>query len=290
MIILIFYFESIKMSSCPICYDQINDSSKYITSCNHIFHRECINNWISFSEKNPECPYCRNKLNLKIIKHKNSIKNKVYITKNIRRKTCIVNDIPVSFIKKQLQDQIPKAWINSNKSISPLYQLEINLEKVYISSFLRSYLLLCNKKNIPIIKKNDFLNNVYYDLDDYCILTGVFNNTMFNLVFDWCYDVINEMKNRYNILYHQFYNTILHDLSIDTMINMRFEYSKHMYQAIYTCSMYTLIHKFNTDRKKEELPNLEIFIIYTDNTYTETQLLPIIQYQEKYLENNIRIL
>ena len=259
------------MTSCPICYDEINNDSKYVTSCNHIFHKNCIDDWIIISDS-LECPYCRNMLSITCINNKNTFQNKIYSTKNICRKTCIINKIFVSFINKQLQDQIPKAWIRyENKTCNPLYQLEFNSENIYITSFLRSYLILTDRKdNINIIEKIDFLNQKYYDLDDYCILIGIFNNYMFNIVFNWCYDVLCEIRNRYNILYHQFYNTILHDLSLNTMINMRFDCSKNMFQAIYTCSMYTLIHQFNPDKKKRNYLILNFLLT--------TQIIHILKY------------
>jgi hypothetical protein len=40
---------------CSICLDDINtDDDKYITKCNHIYHKNCLNKW----DKNT-CPNCR---------------------------------------------------------------------------------------------------------------------------------------------------------------------------------------------------------------------------------------
>ncbi len=44
---------------CGICIEHIIDKDKYITSCNHIFHKECINKWLQLNNK---CPYCRTEL------------------------------------------------------------------------------------------------------------------------------------------------------------------------------------------------------------------------------------
>lgn len=42
---------------CPICLDLINDDEdKIITSCNHLFHRECLERWTNTKSI---CPYCR---------------------------------------------------------------------------------------------------------------------------------------------------------------------------------------------------------------------------------------
>jgi hypothetical protein len=44
---------------CNICIEHIIDEDKYITKCNHIFHKECINKWLQLNNK---CPYCRTEL------------------------------------------------------------------------------------------------------------------------------------------------------------------------------------------------------------------------------------
>ena len=42
---------------CPICFDSINnDEEKYLTPCNHKFHKKCIEDWIKI---NNTCPICR---------------------------------------------------------------------------------------------------------------------------------------------------------------------------------------------------------------------------------------
>ena len=48
---------------CNICYEVINDN-QYIDSfiCKHLFHDECMNNWLETKFKhneNPTCPNCR---------------------------------------------------------------------------------------------------------------------------------------------------------------------------------------------------------------------------------------
>ena len=42
---------------CPICLDDFDDYTKITTlKCNHIFHEDCINQWLT---KKSSCPYCR---------------------------------------------------------------------------------------------------------------------------------------------------------------------------------------------------------------------------------------
>jgi len=45
------------MNYCSICLTDIPTGRSYLqTKCNHIFHAECLNNWLGQS---PTCPYCR---------------------------------------------------------------------------------------------------------------------------------------------------------------------------------------------------------------------------------------
>jgi hypothetical protein len=43
---------------CIICYDTIT-SDKITLSCNHIYHKKCINTW---KRTNPTCPVCRKRI------------------------------------------------------------------------------------------------------------------------------------------------------------------------------------------------------------------------------------
>jgi phage FluMu protein Com len=42
------------MTDCPICLKSIVEP--FHTSCNHVFHEECIETWFQLSHK---CPMCR---------------------------------------------------------------------------------------------------------------------------------------------------------------------------------------------------------------------------------------
>ena len=47
---------------CPICLESLKHTKQkdiHITTCKHVFHRKCINEWTC---KRPYCPLCRNKL------------------------------------------------------------------------------------------------------------------------------------------------------------------------------------------------------------------------------------
>jgi len=67
---------------CPICYSIIKDKDKIITNCNHIYHKECLDEWFKISYR---CPLCReSKFNMTIKDHeKNYWKNREEIDKLI---------------------------------------------------------------------------------------------------------------------------------------------------------------------------------------------------------------
>jgi len=46
---------------CSICFEQISDKDAKKTSCEHIFHRNCLDQWYVTS-KHKNCPICRKKL------------------------------------------------------------------------------------------------------------------------------------------------------------------------------------------------------------------------------------
>jgi hypothetical protein len=64
-------------NECVICFEDIKDTNKCITKCNHLFCFECI--FIYFQKKN-ECPLCRGNL---ISTEKYSINNKKVYDRNI---------------------------------------------------------------------------------------------------------------------------------------------------------------------------------------------------------------
>ena len=57
-------------SECTICLLDYNEETKTETECNHIFHQECLDNWL---QTNYTCPLCRTEL-----KPKNSLCRPIY--------------------------------------------------------------------------------------------------------------------------------------------------------------------------------------------------------------------
>ena len=49
------YLEEIEEEECVICMGSINNE-KFTTSCNHVFHKDCLSRWC---QQNNSCPSCR---------------------------------------------------------------------------------------------------------------------------------------------------------------------------------------------------------------------------------------
>jgi hypothetical protein len=44
------------MAECPICYDVITSKCKKVLSCEHVFHKGCVQKWL---QSHTTCPMCR---------------------------------------------------------------------------------------------------------------------------------------------------------------------------------------------------------------------------------------
>jgi len=53
--------ETKETKECSICFEQISDKDAKKTSCEHIFHQNCLDQWYVTS-KHKNCPVCRKKL------------------------------------------------------------------------------------------------------------------------------------------------------------------------------------------------------------------------------------
>jgi len=59
---------------CSICLEEIREDSVKTFECDHYFHLECLNQWVS---KSATCPVCRTKLS---VIHKIKINNETTTT------------------------------------------------------------------------------------------------------------------------------------------------------------------------------------------------------------------
>ena len=144
---------------CSICLEDIEFEDLKILSCNHKFHKECIDTW---TKKNPICPYCRKflksffetKINYYIFKRRCNI----FIDEKDFKQITIVYNYPFSikplFIKEIKTSEIKTAEIKDNK-VTLLYDFK--------NKKLRSTKFIFNKNegNIFMEKIKSIFNNNY---------------------------------------------------------------------------------------------------------------------------------
>ncbi len=47
------------LPKCSICLDDIPKAHAYVLECYHVFHRRCVQKLIKHTQKNIQCPLCR---------------------------------------------------------------------------------------------------------------------------------------------------------------------------------------------------------------------------------------
>ena len=53
-------------AECPICFENLRSSKDIVTTnCNHIFHKDCLDSWLIYSNT---CPCCRFQLRVQQLK------------------------------------------------------------------------------------------------------------------------------------------------------------------------------------------------------------------------------
>ena len=80
---------------CSICLEEFNKNSKVsITSCKHVFHYDCIYDWLHKIIKNPKCPNCNHEILNDVDENNTNYSNKENDTNIIKvKKKTGLNDI-----------------------------------------------------------------------------------------------------------------------------------------------------------------------------------------------------
>ena len=56
------------MDCCSICLSELNNNTTTTTSCNHTFHKKCINNYrLHLATDFIRCPLCNNSINVHFV-------------------------------------------------------------------------------------------------------------------------------------------------------------------------------------------------------------------------------
>ena len=281
------------LDKCSICLEDIGTTYKGVSlTCGHIYHSVCILEWYEVSN-NGTCPYCRDQITIPgLFNFTVSFKNVIYKFNKYKRRSVNINGESITFINKLLlnENAIPYCWnINKGQSfclhntefICPVYELL----SMKISFYARLYILYSGKTTI-ILNKNNTLNNIELNDIDEPIIGNITKNGI-NILFDWVYEVIFELKQKlYNhIVYHSSMNTFIFDLFFVTVNHFKLEQNKNILQGIMTCSIYYAI-------KYIERTNIKFteVLYYTDDAYTYDDISEYIDFQRNYIEDNVTFL
>ena len=286
------------MESCSICLEEIkcvHTSCKL--SCSHVFHNKCISKWYRTSD-NELCPFCR-KLILEPYMF-NIIKNREnnYFKFNTKRKTIDINGYSISFINDMLlnKNAIPFSWVEKNitinesnsksricKLILPTYLLSISEKEDYaISFYARLYIIYSNKDKIVLQKKKCLNNFIYFDTKEK--ISPIFSKREFMICFEWIYDVLTELKYRFDLSYLSITNTLLFDLFFKTVEHFK-DIEQSQIQAILVCCIYNSIQILEQNKI---LPTLEDINFFTDGAYTLENIKSYFEKQNEILKELIK--
>ena len=271
--------------NCSICLENIGTIDKGVSlTCGHIYHSVCILKWYELSN-NGTCPYCRDQITIPgLFNFTVSFKNLIYKFIKYKRRSVNINGKSITFINKLLLNEkaIPFCW-NLKKDhytefISPVYELL----SMKMSFYARLYILYSGKNDIILNKSNTLNNIVLNDIDEPII--GIITKNAINILFDWVYEVIFELKNNFynHIIYHSSVNTFIFDLFFVTVNHFKLEEKINILQGVMTCSIYYAI-------KYIERINIKFteVLYYTDNTYTYDDISEYIDFQRTYIKDNI---
>ena len=196
------------------------------------------------------------------------------------RTSCSLNSNTISFIEK-LKIQYPRAWLN-NKHLYPLYVINYNGKDTYISAFLRIKLIFSNLPDISALTCKDFNNLEYLDTDTNFIYNNInIPKKVFITIYDWIYELMTELSEKYNFTFNLAYNTIIIDLLIITIINHNVS-DKNLYQGIVISSVYNSIKFINP----EVILTMHDLNYYTTYLYNIWDLVPYKTSQENIIKEN----
>lgn len=243
-------------TQCVICLESNTDLSIKQKCCNNYFHHDCLKLWF---HNNITCPLCREPRNyLLIVCPKISINGDYSLGKKF-----FTNNI------EYLNNQSPQAWIEKleSKALIPLYSIPNPLKKegTYISFYLRQ---------IYLWEKFDpkYLKFKFDDRDElYLCTTQKFSNfpicyrTIYIMV-EWIFELMMQLKKIYNFVYSMTMNSIILDLTIKTILDLKLDTID--YQTSIINSILNIIKTYQKNNKlshtNEKLCNSDVKIDYEE--------------------------
>lgn len=222
---------------CSICLEEISDTDNIITKCcKQIFHTHCYNKWLKI---NSNCPLCRSVefINTIFIKYIELLKNNHYEVKSFfNNNTFLENNI------SYLYNQVPQAWLDfsKNNSLTPIYILnKKNGGKTFITFYLRQLILRENVDISKIIYKYDDDSKLYLSSNQK-FNSCTMSRDIMNILTNWLYELLMELKNIYNFTYLKSLNSLILDLTIGYIVKNNLK-DCNKYQQILIISVYNVI-------------------------------------------------
>lgn len=265
--------------TCPICLEDI-EKEEQVLNCGHKFHYKCFDTWIKNSLS---CPYCRK--NLKIITNliETPIDSLNYqFKKKTKCKTVVLDSEPIYDSYQQLINQSPVGFLQYNETIEPVYKIN----NKYISYYFRQIILWNNIDYQKIYNYNTDCNHkIYHTTQDIC--KGL-NNYNFNLMYDWIYNMMLEVSEKYCFTYTVDMNSILLDLCVN---NIKRKYIlTDKFQTIIIVSIYIILNEHKIYNHSTSNLTIDKLIEYTDNSSSKEDFMKFLDFQSNFIKKNIKIL
>ena len=282
-----FFFEN----QCSICLENIKKEDSYKSdSCGHIFHKNCLKQWINSSQSidydesksvNQTCPLCRSKMNT--IETGFKTINLIDMTLNFRGERpiyfspqTIILDGEKIFISGEklykLFKSSPSKWaIHDSDYFQPIYEVG---QGKFISSWLRIILLFANKKTI-VAETQDTLDSSYIKSVDNTFTCGqhtVSYDSYFK-IFNWVFDVMHDIKHSRGLEFSLNLNSKIINIIFAVFSNI--EITSKTYQLVALCAMH-IVHN--------EVLDYAYLNDFTTNIYTTEKIKDFTQIVKKVIK------
>lgn len=267
--------------SCSICLDVIKEPQMITLKCNHIFHRQCIDQW---TYEHTTCPYCR--CRLKIITHLKDIITtslKYQFKKKHKCKQITLDGDTIYDGYHQLINQCPIGFLQYDNHIEPVYVLH-GKSQYYISCHLRQIILWCKINDDEIYsQEDDYRRLIYYSKQNLC--QNNFPSSSLDTMYNWIYELMYELSHTNNFRFTIDMNSIIVDLTVITIKKMGLQPSK--FQTAIIVSIYQI---FKIYKLSVAPPDISTLLWYTDHSSKYEEFMKYLNWQNKYIRKNIKIL
>lgn len=275
-IILGEFINKVKKSvECSICLNEIK-SDFYKTDCNHIFHRNCFEQWLLY---NRNCPLCRAENTYVKLSHFRQLAILI-VSPNIPLKNFIIN-LGYKYLMFNFNDFMdlyrssPVLWNVKYKLDNIYLEPVFKLGNIYISCCLRNTILFDNKYNIDNIKTSNQICNgnilLFLDCENEKFNRGIIKPEDFRILYEWIFEVMKLLEKERNLDYNNIMNTQILNIIFSYIYYNPINRSEH--QKLACIAMY-LCHN-----KKIEM---EFFEYICDYTYNVKELNEFVKKVEKY--------